>query len=393
MVVPTLPVIGVPPSIVLFIILQFLAVAVVYVLFIAAAVSTAVLLSGLPALLYCICNNSRTTRQCGPGGCCSSMKTAFLFVGRLLCVHTFPALFKVHKTRSGRGSQTREFMVFLDRKVESSLALIAAFCSIVYSIFCTSTMVFFRYFPVEGSGECFEKDNHGRSLFCYSNSRLPVDCANYSVTELRKLRFDCYAIAIPTGFGIAVAAALGLAKVAIVSITIFVKVTEGYFKMTKNPPQKLRKCCCRKLPRICANKIYIHSSYLLLLAVSIISFVSMIAFVIVLFRNETFLKPLDYLYYCAYIFLPTLICGPLIYIVKYLEAHCDREEYVSFAADQRPLDPRDWDMESGSSVTAGQQDEAGTGGASGVAPNETEESVLIDTRGNTEYTEFGATQV
>ena len=32
-------------------------------------------------------------------------------------------------------------------------------------------------------------------------------------------------------------------------------------------------------------------------------------------------------------------------------------------------------------------------GTSGVAPNETEESVLIDTRGNTEYTEFGATQV
>ena len=400
MVVPTLPVIGVPPSIVLFIILQLLAVAVVYVLFMAAVVSTAVLLPGLPALLYCICNNSRTTRQRGPGGCCSSMKTAFLFVGRFLCVHTFPALFKVHKTRSDHGSQTREFMVFLDRKVESSLALIAAFCSIVYTIFCTSTIVFFRYFPVEGSGECLEKDSQGRSLFCYSNSSnssLPEDCANYSVTELRKFRFDCYALAIPTGLGIAVAAALGLAKVAIVGITIFVKVTEGYFKMTKNPPQKLRKCCCCKLSRICANKIYIYSSYLLLFAVSIISFVSMIVFVTVLFRNETFLKPLDYLYYSAYIFLPTLICGPLIYIVKYLEAHCDREEYVSFAADQRPLDPRDWDMKSESSETAGQQDEAsmggGSGSTSGVAPNETEESVLIDTRGNTEYTEFGATQV
>ena len=44
---------------------------------------------------------------------------------------------------------------------------------------------------------------------------------------------------MPTGLGIAVAAALGLAKVTIVSITIFVKVSEGYFKMTKNP---LRNC-------------------------------------------------------------------------------------------------------------------------------------------------------
>ena len=53
------------------------------------------------------------------------------------------------------------------------------------------------------------------------------------------MHFDCYALALPTGLGIAVAAALGLAKVAIVSITIFVKVTEGYLKMTKSP---LRNC-------------------------------------------------------------------------------------------------------------------------------------------------------
>ena len=41
-----------------------------------------------------------------------------------------------------------------------------------------------------------------------------------------------------------------------------------------------------------------------------------------------------------------LICIPLIYIVLNLEAHCSRGEYISFAADQRPPDPSDWDVES-----------------------------------------------
>ena len=52
-----------------------------------------------------------------------------------------------------------------------------------------------------------------------------MDCANFSVTELRAIQFQCYVISI-LGLGIAVAAALGLAKVAIVGVTIIVKVTE-----------------------------------------------------------------------------------------------------------------------------------------------------------------------
>ena len=150
--------------------------------------------------------------------------TAFLSVGRWLCVYTFPALFKMHKTRSDCGNPMRSFMGFLgflDRKVENSLILVSAFWSIVCSILCSSTKVFLQYFPVEVSAECLETDNHGRTLFCYSNSSLPVDCANFSVTELRELQFQCY-----TGLGIAVAATLGLAKVAIVGVTIIVKVTE-----------------------------------------------------------------------------------------------------------------------------------------------------------------------
>ena len=195
------------------------------------------------------------------------MKTAFLFVEQWLCAHTFPALFKMHKTHSDHGRQTRSFLVFLNRNVGRKFVF--AFPWITYSIFLSSTLVFLQYFPVERSGECLEKDNHGRPLFCYSNSinpsSLPVDCTKYNGTELRELYFNCYAIALSTGLGIAVAAALGLAKVAIVGITIFVKVSEGYFNMTKNdPPPKLLKWCCGG-NRKRANRIYIVLSCALIM--------------------------------------------------------------------------------------------------------------------------------
>ena len=374
MVVPTLPVFGVTPPFMLFYILTWLVVAFVLVLHAAAIVSTFVLILLIPYWML----RRRIPRQRGPRGCCGCMKTVFLCVGRWLCVHTFPALFKMHKTRSGHGSQMRSFMVFLDRKVESSLTLVAAFCCMVYSVCYSSTIVFIQYFPVERSEECLEKDSHSRPLFCYSrssNSSLPVDCAEYNVTELRELQFACFTIAIPGhGLGIAIAAALGLAKVTIVSITIFVKITEGYFKMTKKfkPSRKLPWWCCLG-SRKCANGIYVVSSLLLLtIIVPLVSTCLSLSLVIANTITDVDLTPL---YDSDYMFFPVLVCFPLSYVIVYLKDHCDKGEYASFAADQRPLDPRDWDVESGSSVTAGQQDEAGTGGASGgtngVALNET----------------------
>ena len=390
MVVPTLPGIGVTPPIVLFKTLELLAIVLVSFFLAATMVSVCVLV--LPVVFQAVQKDScRTQRQCGPGSCCGCMKTVFLFMGRLLCVNTFPALFKMHKTHTVHGNQTRKFMVFLDRKVESSSVLVAAFCSLVYSIFCISTLVFFRYFPVEESGECREKDNQGRPLFCYtgsSNSSLPVDCANYSVTELRELDFECYSIAIP-GLGIAVAAALALIKLATMGITIFVKLSEAFFNMTKNPPQKLPQwCCCCRLPRTYANKIYIYLSGTLL---AIVPAFSPIAIILFAFYDKTQPSRRLRYYYFAYMLLPSHLCLPLIYIVKYLEAHCDRGEYASFAADQKPPDQHDWDVESGSSMTAGQQDEAITQGengnisACGVAPNETLETELCENNDNTKY--------
>ena len=188
MAVPTLPGIGVVPSFLFFLTLKWLALGIAYALLITATVYLFVLVFLIP----CWMRRSRTPRQRGPSSCCGCMKTVLLCVGRWLCVHTLPALFKMHKTHSNHGSQTRSFMVFLDRKVDNSLALVAAFSCIVLSIFRTSAMIFVQYFLVEMSEECHEKDNHGRPLFCYSNSSLPVDCAEYSVTELRELHFQCY---------------------------------------------------------------------------------------------------------------------------------------------------------------------------------------------------------
>ena len=399
MVMPTLPVTGVAPPFVLFQTMNWIAIALGYLLLIAAFLSTLALVKPLLIpILYCIKPSSKTQQKRRLGNCRRCMNSVFLFVGRWLCVHTFPALFKMHKTRSDHGSQTREFMVFLDRRVETSVPFIAAFCSIVCCIFSTSAAVFFRYFPVEVSAECLEKDSHGRTLFCYSdssliNSSLPVDCANYSTTELREFQFQCYTITLPAGVGIAIAAALGLAKVAIVGVTTFVKVTEGLFMMTKNP-QKLPHCCCCRLQ--CANKICVYLSIVLLVIVSLIaSFCSI--FILLNFLETDRKQPQHFLHYYAYPLLPLLICVPLAYIVLNLEAHCSRGEYISFAAEQRPPDPRDWDEESGTSMKAGQHHIATSmqreSGNINEVLDEKEETLLIEVRENTELTEDGATQL
>ena len=93
-------------------------------------------------LLYQKCCRN-TTQGRHRQGCYSRwFRTVFLTVGRLLCVNVFQALFKICETRSIHSSQMiRDLMVFLDREVENDLALIAAFCSVIYNIFATSTIV------------------------------------------------------------------------------------------------------------------------------------------------------------------------------------------------------------------------------------------------------------
>ena len=354
---PTLPLIGVTPNVAFFHTLEWLALGLVLVLLV-GAFSFSFLLVAI--VRVCLVQN---LGQHHPDGCCRHIKTAFLSVGKWLCVYTFPALFKMHKTRSGRGRQLRKFMVFLDREVHfqdntDSLLLITAFYSIILSIFCSSAGVFFRYFPVEKSAECLETDNHGRTLFCYSNSSLPVDCANFSLTELRELQFQCYAIALPAGLGIAVAAALGLAKVVIVGVTFYVKVTEWFFTVAKNPPRKLQEvCCCNCGKRQCGicMSIYVVMTVFFLCTVAVITLVCGMFFVADYADRDQ--DPIHITYYVAYVLLPMLICFSLLIVISYLTSHCDKGEYASIGADQRPPNPSDCGVESQPSVTSRQHDE------------------------------------
>ena len=353
--IPTLPTIGVVPPFVLFQTMNLVAITLASVLFVAAFVSTLVVIP--PLILYCIRPSRRAPQQHGLGSCCRCMKSLFLLVGRPLCVYTFPALFKMHKTRNySERPQTTKFMLFLDRKVESNVPLIAAFCSIVCCIFFISAAVFFQYFPVEESAECLETDNHGRTLFCYLiNSSLPVDCDDFSVTELRELQFQCYAIALPVGLGIAVAAAFGLAEVGIVGVTILVKVTEGVFNKIKRrlshrtnstviqylEPQESQnqphRCSCCNSSH--TNCICIVSSIVLIMIVFITSS-SCAIYTSINFPEADRMQPLHVLCYYAYLFLPMLICIPLIYIVLNLKDHCDNGEFISISEDQWPPDER-----------------------------------------------------
>ena len=92
-----------------------------------------------------------------------------------------------------------------------------------------------------------------------------------------------------------------------------------------------------------------------------------------------------------------MICVPLIYIVRFLEAHCSRGEYISIAAEQRPPDPRDWDVESGTSIRTRRYYVANSmqteSGNVSEVPDEKEETLLIEVRDNIEFTEDGATQL
>ena len=380
MAVPTL-VFTLSPSILFFKILNWLAFALLMALYYPTVVFHLVLVY----LLIPYWMLRRIPRQRGTGSCRRCTKAVFLSMGRRLCVYTFPVLFKMHKIHSDDSGKTREFMVFLDRKVERSLPLIAAFCCIISGILYSSVAVFLQYFLVEKNlGKCIEEDNHDRPVFCYNNSDHLQDCAVYNETELRVLHFDCYTIALVGGISIAFAAALAVVKVATLGITICVKVTEGYFKLTKNPPWKWPWMCSLGCSRKCADRVYLITSFILLFPVVplVIS-----CFIVIAFTQPSHAKLLPsigtpLLNFNTLSIVPTLICHPLGLVILYLHAHCDKGEYVSIAADQRPLDPRDWDEESESPLTEGQHDEASrqreSGDINGEASGGPERAPLID---------------
>ena len=97
-------------------------------------------------------------------------------------------------------------------------------------------------------------------------------------------------------------------------------------------------------------------------------------------------------------FLYYIVFYPLWYVILYLiKDHCEKGKYISTGADMRPLDQRDWDVESEASVTEAEHDQVNIGRESGnindEAPTEIEETLLIEARSNVGCTEFGATHL
>ena len=257
----------------------------------------------------------------------------------------FPALFRILKRPGDLGSPTtREFMILLDRKVDNKLspALVPGFVAVAWGVIATSAMVFFRYFPVEQSTEyCREKDYQGRDLYCYSNtSRFPLDCA----TQNRSVLYECYSFALPTGLGIAVAAALGIAKVLTVIVSIYVKVTGWFYKMTKEYSRKLDKCC-RCCGRKRANEIYMFSNIAMIIMV--LMTLAHVRFAMDLLSEVNYYNIM--FTYMEYMFLTMVLSINISIIIRVLEKHCDQEEYFNIVAYQIPYNPRNWfiDEESG----------------------------------------------
>ena len=249
---------------------------------------------------------------------------------RLLNVLMFPGLFKKHKDRyvnqSGRWA-TREFIVFLDRKVEDNKEILLTFYFLALATFSSALLVFFRYIPVAISSECVETDDQDRVLYCYtiqSESNWPVDCATYNSTELEETQFLCYTIPIPS-IGIATAAAVALAKLATVSITIYIRVSAAIYKWSFGNTGP------------CGTWVYIIYHVAVLGALIVISFGSSSAVALIIqSRWQMDEGHISKRVYLAYAVLPILLIWSLIVIIIALGKHCEQEEYISYSEEQSP---------------------------------------------------------
>ena len=298
------------------------------------------------------CGQCESSYCCTCKSCIDECKNLLLLLARKLNVSTFPILFKELKVRRVNSLDTRRFMLFLDRKVEDSFHIIFAFYLLALTILSAALMVFFRYIPVEISGDCYTKDDQGRSLFCYTNgstaASLPVDCANYTSTELEELQFDCYAISI-LDLGLAVAASLGLAKVAVMCISIYIVLSKAICEKCKNKT-KFGNCAN------CAYYLY------LLVTVGLLVFIAMVSCIVVAIVRQSHLATAEgeesFRVYVAYGILPLVLIPALIIVMCNLGKHCDREEYITLSKDQEPSreDCRDEEPSAKSSLSIASAD-------------------------------------
>ena len=280
--------------------------------------------------------------------CLTKCRGGFTWVSRKLNVKMYPGLFKEHKDRnlqvSGSGYSwiTRQFMVFLDRKVEDNAHIILNFYFLASAILFSALLVFFRYVPIGFSRRCITTDDNDRDVFCYTSEstyplKLPVDCDTYNTTELKAIEFSCYTISI-FDVAVAVAAAMALVELAILGITIYIRVSEGCYKWSKHSTSRWITRCYR---------FYHVIGFTLMIVISVLSYLAVS--LIIKSRVETAEEHTSKRGYLAYAILPIMLIFFLIAIVLSgtLSKHFDREEYTSHCKYQLPINVKDCDVHVG----------------------------------------------
>ena len=267
---------------------------------------------------------------------------AYTWGCRKIVVTMFPSIFKEHKERyrdrSNKGTVTKVFVLLLDRRVEktSGIFLRFCFCFLVVFVFLLASLVFIRYFPFAISGECLERDDKNRDLYCYINANswyyswdsMPVDCTTYNSTELEEIEFVCYAITI-FDLGIGLAAAGSLAKLATVIITIYIRVSAAICMWSQGSNEQYCGLSAK-----CIYIIYLVVTLLALLVFGIISYSVLLT--VELSRPAASLNNPSYIVYTAYATLPFMLLVPLPFIMCLLGKHCSQEEYISYCIHQLP---------------------------------------------------------
>ena len=254
---------------------------------------------------------------------------------RILNVKMFPGLFKRHKSydllKSGKNKRwvTREFILFLDRRVENEIRILISFYIIAMTICSLALSAFFRFIPVHASETelCLRTDDRSRTHYCYTHESaaysLPVDCDAYNSTEPKGITLSCYTISV-LDVGIALAAALALAKVARTCITIFILMNEWLYKRSQDKTIECRPNC---------RLFYLFSCILFQYVIPISLLV--LGFIIYL-RTITAENHQAKRAAIGYALLPTALFPSLCTIICTLSKHCDQEEYISHCQQQLP---------------------------------------------------------
>ena len=269
-------------------------------------------------------------RKCG--GC---LRPLLIWVSRELIIMMFPGLFKKHKDRcrnhGDNCSVTRTSILFLDRNVDNNFSILFMFFMLSLSVFSVALLLFFRHVPVVFSSECRNRDDEFRDLFCYtSESDWPVDCTTYNSTEHEEMKFDCYAISI-LELGIAIAAVMALAKIATLSITIYIRVSELVYMWSQRNTRRCRV--------ISAKRIYVTCwavSFVILQCLAIV--ICTLAYVLIWDRLSTIEGWQSTLPYFAYVLLPLWLfpLASTVLSIRIFSKHCDQEEYIGYSQVQLP---------------------------------------------------------